>query len=226
VLAQHPRDVTVTVTHEQRRPAGCQNAVDFARNDQPFQCRQQAHKVNVRGRQAVAEQLDRLVGLKEKVVEPLGADRLPQRLRLGATAGNEKGKARIGAQQAGRVHQGVKLMGPTQITRIADHKTPLQPEALACLAGRARLRHDTVGVRPVGDDPDFGGCYAGIQHATPHAFAEHDVHGRDPQGAVTGSDQLPLGPSRHQARCQDGGDFGKQILQPVDQHRAAQDCRE
>jgi len=54
-----------------------------------------------------------------------------------------------------------------------------------------------------------------------HSLPQHDIHGRTPQRCIPCGGQPSFEPGWNQARREDGGDLGKEVLEPVHQHGTA-----
>jgi hypothetical protein len=101
VIADQSGHVALRVADEYRDAARCQDAVDLAGHDQALQGRKEAHQVNIGCRQAVGQELRRLVRLKMEVIQALQLDGPAQFRQLRASTCDQKRELRVFTQDAG-----------------------------------------------------------------------------------------------------------------------------
>ncbi len=179
----------VDIPYEHRRSAGGQDSVDLARNNKSFQRRQQGDEMNIRRRQAVAEEFARLVVLKQKAVETFGLGGNAQASGPGATSGHQKYEPAVRLQETRGAQQRFEFMCPAEVSGISDDEPGHQPKLVSRLTTVRGLRHHVVGVRPVGHYQDAAGIDFARQQSLPHTFAEYDIDDGSPQRAVASGHQ-------------------------------------
>ena len=126
------------------------------------------------------------------------------------------------AQRLGGAQQRVEIVDASHVAGVTDDELvvehPLGPQRIH--AGRERAQSRAVG--PVGNHLELGRRDAEHRDAAAHSFAEDDVDRGLAQRAVA---QRAQQPSRRAPRHRDaelGRHFREEILQPVDEDRAAQ----